>query len=121
MTVKSNELISMPTDFPSNNYSSALCGAQPKLAMVEIEGKFYTEGNTPEQQLERYLMCEDLAHQGLEYCNRKIKEGAVADSNAAMRRLFSGLQSKNWCTPAQKKWIVLRVAVLGCWSEPDLK
>lgn len=72
------------------------------------------------QQLERYLMCEDLAHQGLEYCNRKIKEGVVADPIAAMLRLFSGLQSKNWCTPAQKKWIVLRVAVLGSWSEPDL-
>lgn len=114
-------LASIPADFPNDNYSSALGGAQPKLAMVEVDGKFYPEGNTPMQQLERYLMCEDLAHQGLAYCNRKIEDGTVADPNAAMQRLYSGLQSKNWCTPAQKKWIVYRVAVLGNWSNPKLR
>lgn len=113
-------LTSIPADFPTDNYNSALSGAQPKLAMVEIEGKFYPEGNTPRQLLERYLMCADLANQGLEYCNRKIKEGTVDDPNAAMLRLFSGLQSKNWCSLDQKKWIVCRVAVLGNWSAPIL-
>jgi hypothetical protein len=121
MTFKHELATNIPLNFPRDNYASALSGAQPKLAMVEIDGKFYPEGNTPMQQLERYLMCEDLAHQSLEYCNRKIKEGVVADPNAALFRLFSGLQSKNWCTPAQKKWIVHRVAELGNWSKPDLK
>ena len=111
---------SIPQDFPSDNYVSALGGAQPKLAMVLIDGKYYPEGNTPEQQLERYVMCEDLAHQGLAYCTRKLEEGTVANPNAAMLRLFSGLQTKNWCTPSQKRWIVLRVAILGNWSAPKM-
>ncbi len=111
---------SIPQDFPINNYTSALSGAQPKLAMVEIGGKFYVEGNTPEQQLERYLMCEDLAHQSLAYCLRKIEDGTVADPNAAMQRLYFGLKSKNWCTQQQKIWIVNRVAVLGNWPNPQL-
>jgi hypothetical protein len=113
-------LESIPQDFPNNSYSSALSGAQPKLAMVEVEGKFYTEGNTPEQQLERYLMCEDFAHQSLAYCLRKIEAGTVADPKAAMLRLYSGLQSKNWCTQQQKVWIVNQVAALGNWPNPQL-
>lgn len=120
MTTKNGELNFIPTDFPFDNFQSALSGAQPKLAMVEVEGKYYQEGNTPLQQIERYLMCEDLAHQGLEYCKRKIKEGAIVDANAAMIRLFSGLQSKDWCTSNQNIWIVNRVATLGNWPQPQL-
>lgn len=110
----------IPADFPFAITQSSLAGVQPKIALVNVEGKYYAEGCTPEQQLEQYLMCEDLAHQGLEYCNRKIKEGAVADSNTAMLRLYTGLQSKNWCTQMQKIWIVNRVAVLGDWPNPQL-
>lgn len=121
MTSKHELATNIPLNFPRDNYASALSGAQPKLAMVLINDKYYPEGNTPEQQLQRYLMCEDLAHQGMAYCNRKIEDGTVADPDAAMLRLYTGLQSKNWCTPAQMKWIIRRVAELGSWSEPDLK
>lgn len=120
MTSKHELVTNIPLNFPSDSYASALSGAQPKLAMVLIDGKYYPEGDTPTQKLERYLMCEDLAQQGLEYCKRKIKDSTVADPNAAMLRLFSGLQSKDWCTPAQKKWIVLRAAALGNWTKPQL-
>lgn len=112
--------ITIPTDFPFNIYQSSLGGAQPKIALVEVDGKFYQEGNTPDQKLEQYVMCEDLAHQSLAYCLRKIEDGTVADPNAAMLRLFNGLQSKNWCTQQQKVWIVNRVAVLGNWPNPQL-
>lgn len=71
----------IPANFPSSSYQSSLAGAQPKIAMVEVDGKYYSEGNTPDQQLERYLMCEDLAQQGSVYCNRKIGEGAEADGS----------------------------------------
>jgi hypothetical protein len=113
-------ITTIPTDFPSNIYQSSLAGAQPKIAVVEVDGKYYPEGNTPAQKLERYLMCEDLAKQGLAYCLRKIEDGTVVDPNAALLRLHSGLQSKNWCTQQQKVWIVNRVAVLGNWSKPLL-
>lgn len=86
--------ITIPTDFPFNIYQSSLAGAQPKIALVEVDGKYYQEGNTPDQKLEQYVMCEDLAHQSLAYCLRKIKDGTVAGPNAAMLRLYSGLQSK---------------------------
>lgn len=109
----------IPADFPSNSYQSSLAGAQPKIAMVEVDGKYYAEGNTPDQQLERYLMCEDLAEQGSVYCKRKIDEGVVADGSAALLRMYAGLQSKDWCTPEQVRWIVRRVAALNVWPVPD--
>jgi hypothetical protein len=65
-------------------YSSSLAGAQPKIAMVEVEGKCYAEGNSPDQQLERYLMCEDLEEQGSVCCKRKIEEGVVGDNYRSM-------------------------------------
>lgn len=112
--------IAIPTDFPFNIYQSSLAGAQPKIALVEVDGKYYQEGNTPDQKRAQYLKCEDLAHQSLAYCLRKIEEGTVVDPNAAMQRLYSGLKSKNWCTQPQKVWIVNRVAVLGNWPNPQL-
>lgn len=109
----------IPTNFPSNIYQSSLAGAQPKIAMVEVDGKYYSEGNTPDQQLERYLMCEDLAQQGSVYCNRKIGEGAVADGSAALLRMYTGLQNKGWCTSEQVQWIGRRVAALNKWPVPQ--
>lgn len=109
----------IPTDFPSNSYQSSLAGAQPKIAMVEVDGKYYAEGNTPDQQLERYLMCEDLAEQGSVYCKRKIDEGTVADSTAALLRMYTGIKDKGWCTAEQYRWIGRRVAELNKWPIPD--
>jgi hypothetical protein len=109
---------SIPPDFPTNSYSSSLAGAQPKIAMVEVDGKYYQEGNTPDQQLERYLMCEDLAEQGRAYCKRKLEEGVVSDATAAMERLYTGLVAKNWCTKDQCLWIIQRVATLSAWQMP---
>lgn len=110
----------IPQDFPNDNYQSSLAGAQPKIALIEIDGKYYPEGNTPEQLLERYKLCEDLAEQGLAYCLRKIEDETVGDPTAAMIRLHDGLQSKDWCSAKQKTWIVKRVAKLGNWETPIL-
>ena len=114
----SNQTI--PPDFPSNNYSSSLSGAQPKMALVEVDGKYYAEGNTPDQQRERYLICEDLAEQGSAYCKRKIEEGVVPDCSAALLRMYTGIKDKGWCTDAQYRWIGRRVAALNNWTVPKL-
>lgn len=110
----------IPADFPSNIYQSSLSGAQPKIAMIEVDGKYYAEGNAPDQQRERYLMCEDLAEQGSVYCKRKIDEGTVADSTAALLRMYSGIKDKGWCTADQYRWIGRRVAEMNKWPIPDM-
>ena len=109
----------IPDDFPSDSLiPGSLSGAQPKLALVEVNGRFYAEGQTPQEVQQRYELCEDLAHQGAAYCQQKLAEKVVATETAALERLFLGLQGKHWCSSQQKVWIVRRVAALQGWSVP---
>jgi hypothetical protein len=109
----------IPEDFPVRGTTVAITGAQPKLALVEVEGQYYPEGATPEDRRAQYEMCEDLAHQGVVYCQRKLAEGVVADPTAALKRLHTGLQGKDWCSAEQTVWIVRRVAALQSWPVPE--
>jgi hypothetical protein len=109
----------IPEDFPVCSTIASISGAQPKLALVEVEGRYYPEGATPEDRRAQYEMCEDLAHQGVVYCQRKLSEGVVADPTAALKRLHKGLQDKHWCSAEQNLWIVRRVAALLSWPAPD--
>ena len=108
----------IPDDFPVRSAISAISGAQPKMALVEVEGRYYAEGATPDDRKAQYAMCEDLAHQGVVYCRRKLAEGVVADPDAALKRLHTGLQGKDWCSAEQNGWIVRRVATLLSWPAP---
>ena len=108
----------VPGDFPRQQAVVSLSGAQPKLALVEIDGRFYPEGRTPEEVQSQHAMCEDLARQGAAYCTRKIDEGVVVNEGAALDRLYRGLQGKDWCSSEQKVWIVRRVAALQGWAVP---
>ena len=110
----------IPADFSARGTMASISGAQPKLALVEVEGRYYPEGATPDDRRAQYEMCEDLAHQGVVYCQRKLAEGVVADPAAAMKRLHKGLQGKDWCSAQQNVWIVRRVAILLSWpiAEP---
>ena len=104
----------IPEDFPVRSTISAISGAQPKLALVDVEGRYYPECATPEDRRAQYEMCEDLAHQGVVYCRCKL----VADPTAALARLHRGLKGKDWCSSAQNVWIVRRVAALLSWPAP---
>ena len=120
MTEKNtNPSTEIPKDFPPRSTITSISGAQPKLALVEVEGRYYPEGATPDDRRIQYEMCEDLAHQGVIYCQRKLAEGVVADSAAALNRLHNGLQGKGWCSAEQNAWIVRRVAALLSWQAPD--
>lgn len=109
----------IPEDFPARVTVASISGAQPKLALVEVEGRYYPEGATLDDRRAQYEMCEDLAHQGVVYCQRKLAEGVVADPAAALKRLHKGLQGKDWCSAQQNVWIVRRVAILLSWPGPE--
>ena len=109
----------IPEDFPPGSaILGSLSGAQPKLALVEVNGRFYAEGQTPQEVQQQYELCEDLAHQGAAYCQRKLAEGVVDSPAAALERLFLGLRAKDWCSAEQKIWIVRRVSSLQGWAVP---
>ena len=50
----------IPDSFPLDPWPAALSGAQPKLAVRLIDGKYVT-GLTDAERIERYEICEALA------------------------------------------------------------
>lgn len=109
----------IPSDFPARRKLSALGGAHPKLALVEVHGVYYQPGSTPEELRADFEMCEDLAIQLTAYCRRKIADGTVHTPDAALERALGGLKNKPRCTPEQNVWIVRRTAALLDWSVPE--
>ena len=99
----------VPEDFPVTATPSAIGGAQPKMSLVEEDGKFYAPGTSPTEVTAAFQMCEDLVSQMVPYCQRKLAtfEG---DQDATVKAALKGLLAKRWCSDAQCVWIMRRVA-----------
>lgn len=65
--------MNVPEDFPGEPDPAALTGAQPKIGVRQIHGK-YISGYTTEERAARYEMCADLVLQLVRYYERKKKE-----------------------------------------------
>ena len=51
-----------PSDFPRQNSFSALSGAQPKLSVLKIDGRYYLEQPDEDEIYQRYDVCADLGN-----------------------------------------------------------
>lgn len=109
----------IPEDFPVEPAVGAVPGAQPKLVVREIDGH-YVVGRTADEHRERYLACDDLAHQLAGYCSRKAIEHPEWSREYNLERTRKGLAHKvatgAWeVSAAEQAWIMRRVALL--WPE----
>lgn len=112
------EYAGVPQDFPVRPLLSSLTGAQPKLALVEENGRYYAAGTSPSEVLEAYQICEDLARQLVEYCLKK--EASNFGTHAQiLNRVGTGLAAEDWCTKDQCDWVVKRTAELLGWKFPN--
>lgn len=116
----------VPDDFPVAATPSALSGAQPKMSLIEENGKFYAPGTSPSEVLTAFQVCKDLVSQMAAYCQRKLP-GFDGNQEATAKAAFQGLLSKRWCTPAQSSWIMRNTVHELGWSlnneifyDPDL-
>lgn len=118
MTINRDNYPNIPSDFPIEVKHSALSGAQPKLSLVEENGKYYAPGTSPSEVAELYDICEDLAQQSVAYCNRKIFELSLTREQVIVR-LLQGLYQKQWVAPIHSKWIAVRTRHLLGWETPS--
>lgn len=106
----------VPEDFPYQESLGCVTGAQPKMLLVEAQGRFRQGGSPQSDQRRRdWLSAEDIAQQMRGYCTRKLAEGAVPDECAALQRGLRGLRGKPWFDDAHNLWIMRRVANLLGW------
>ncbi len=108
--------IEVPEDFPSRTPLAAVAGVQPKLAAALVDGKYVVPGQSLEDRIADYEMCEDLARQLMAYCHKKLP--LFKSRKITLARVYAGLLAKNWCTPAQSAWTIRRTAVLLAWPVP---
>jgi hypothetical protein len=112
MTI-SNEVkpLVVPADFPRIARHVALPGAHLKFSAVRENGKFYAEGLSPNDVMNDYLLCEDIAQQMILYYNKKVLENKL-NIEEIILRIHQGLIHQDWCRPEHTPWVVRRLATL---------
>ena len=99
----------VPVDFPRGDLES-ISGAQAKLAVREVDGKF-VESWTEEERFTRFSVCEDLVMQLVDYCRRRLKDLPGVDLPTFLPRVQTGLRAKDWdFSEAESQWIMKHVA-----------
>ncbi|HVX90896.1 MAG TPA: hypothetical protein VHC20_04695 [Candidatus Paceibacterota bacterium] len=106
---------SIPPDFPRTRPLASVTGAQPKLAVRLVDGRFTNDFD--EQELaQRFQNCDDLLGQLRPYCERKQAEHPEWSLNELLAKVSTSLQTKGWgLTDAEISWIVnqLRLTAFG--------
>ena len=108
----------VPDDFPITATLSALSGSQPKMSLLEEDGKFYAPGTSPSEVLANFQVCEDLVPQMAAYCQRKLP-AFEGNRQATLKAAFQGLLSKQWCTPEQCEWVMRKATQELDWKHLD--
>lgn len=107
----------IPSDFPITEIPFSISGGQPKLTVFFENGKYFQAGMVPSQVAQTFDMCEDLAVQFVQYCERKVATN-YGSQEVILRRVHAGLLHERWCTPPQSKWVLQRTAQLLHWPVP---
>jgi len=118
MSIDRSHYPGVPDDFPIQTTPSGLAGAQPKMDLVEEDGKYYALGTSPAEVLEIFQMCDDLVDQMGAYCTRKLPD-FQGDQEKVMAAAFQGLLHKHWCTADQSAWIMVETARRLGWDVPS--
>lgn len=96
----------IPPDFPRDLPLGSVAGAQPKLLVYEVDGKFVA-GPTNEQVQARYAICADLVEQLERYCHRKRRENPDIALPTLLQRIGHGVRKKDWqLSDAEVGWIM---------------
>lgn len=101
----------IPDDFPIEVPGFSLSGAQPKLNLVEEQGKYYQAGTSPREVQDAYAGCDDLARQVLAYCTQALRQPNSSLKVLLLQEIQTLVQI--YGVPAsQAHWIAARVRAL---------
>lgn len=115
MSIERAHYPQVPSDFPVTPTISTVPGAQPKVSLVEVDGKFYAPGTSPKEVLAVFEVCSDLVDQMVPYCQRKVVQFG-GDVPGTTKAVFQGLLNKKWCTAEQSLWIMVKTAERLGWA-----
>ena len=108
-------LHAVPDDFPRESTPAVVPGAQPKLLVRRVDGR-YQSALTYEELWTRYDACEDLARQLAIYGSRKMEQFGWPKSDVlekVERSLNRKVSAGEWdLSRAEIDWVMRRTRVL---------
>lgn len=109
----------LPANFPRALLLGAVSGAQPKLLVRVIDGKYVT-GMTDDELLSRHDYCEDLVQQLVAYSRRKATANPEWTHEFNLARTTRGLAEKGrvgaWdVTVDEQAWMMSRIVEILGW------
>lgn len=114
------EVEKAPADFPRGSAPGSVSGAQPKLLVVKIDGKFRPDVDE-EEIFRRWTICDDLVQQLVEKTVKRMREGRVANLDDYVNKLQQWLESQEWegwrVTLPEAKWMRDRIKTLALEQE----
>lgn len=109
------EVEKAPADFPRDSAPGSVSGAQPKLLVVKVDGKFRPDVDE-EEIFRRWTICDDLVQQLVEKTVNRMREGRVENLDDYVNKLQQWLQSQDWegwrVTLPEAKWMRNRIRTL---------
>lgn len=101
----------VPEDFPRVAIPAVVTGVQPKIGVLEIDGR-YVVGQTEEERYERWDICEDLALQLLPVARKDETAHPGQERERTLRRVRVSVSQKGWCSEDELDWLIGRLATL---------
>ncbi|WP_115665645.1 hypothetical protein [Cupriavidus taiwanensis] len=101
----------VPEDFPRVVIPAVVTGAQPKICVREIDGR-YVAGQTEEERYERWDICEDLAQQLLSVAQKDATGHPEHSTEETLRRVRISVERKGWVSEAELDWLIGRLGTL---------
>ncbi|WP_341313508.1 hypothetical protein WN982_19335 [Paraburkholderia sp. IMGN_8] len=104
----------VPDDFPRDDTSGIVTGAQPKICVVLSEGK-YVAGQTAAEREERWNICEDLAHQLVPKALKDASAHPEQSHDVILERVRAAVARKRWVSEDELRWLIVRLRALLDW------
>ncbi len=104
----------VPADFPWDPTPALLSGAQPKLAVRSIDGRFVV-GLTAEERWVRWDMCEDLAQQLVAKTLQDAAKHPQHSTEVTLNRMRRAIEGKKWTARVETDWLMERLRSLLGW------
>jgi len=113
----SSSVDGIPSDFPRSVPLGAVGGAQPKILVIEEDGKFYAPGMSPSALRNRFEICEDLVRQ---FASKSIESKAGKRSHLSETDILlqyrTRLIATKWTSIEEACWIINAVAKTIGWT-----
>lgn len=104
----------VPDDFPQSAFPTMVPDARYNFDAA-LPWRFYIASLTPEGRDDRWVYCEELAKQLLQFARDEATRHPDQSTQDTLGRVWVAVARKGWVSLAELDWLVLRMKALLQW------